>query len=89
MSNYEKYLNTYYGQDLLKNHKLTEKGYWKVYGEDPNPDFGGHHHEPEIGVYSGVLSDVIREAVEHPQFWQWGAGGRIKKTTIVKAKKVG
>lgn len=83
--NYEKFLTTYSGRELLKTHGLDDYGLWMVRGEDPNCDFGGHHHEPKIGVAEGKLRDVILWAVVHPNFWQWGSGGRITKydaTTI-------
>lgn len=87
-TNYDRYLKTYYGRELLKEHSLDEEGYWKVYGEDPNPDMGGSHHEPEIGLYEGKLKTVIEIAVELDRFWQWGGGGRIKKVELKKAIKV-
>lgn len=83
-SKYEQYTKTYSGRELLKNHFLSETGIWQVLGEDPNCDYTGSHHNPELGVFDGTLDDVIRLAVELPEFWQWGAGGKIKKLTIVK-----
>lgn len=84
------YFQTYFGQQLLKEHSLEEEGSWEVFGEDPNclralrrrrdgdrADFGGPHHEPKLGIYSGKLGDVIALAVELPGFWAWGGGGRI------------
>jgi hypothetical protein len=75
----ERYLERYSGQQLLKDHNLTETGIWKVYGEDPNCDFGGSHHEPFLGNFEGSLEQVLEYAVQMPRFWQWGAGGRIEK----------
>lgn len=86
---YEDYLRTYSGRRLLENHSLEETGVWQVFGEDPNCDFGGHHHEPFLGLIEGKLDDVIREAVQYGNFWQWGYGGKIvkySKPTVVKAK---
>lgn len=73
------------GQSLLKNHKLDEYGTWEVRGEDPNCDFGGSHHMPHLGYFEGTLENVLIKAVELPNFWQWGAGGEIKK---VEAKLI-
>lgn len=66
------------GKELLKKHDLSEIGEWEVFGEDPNCDFGGPHHEPFLGVFRGSLEDVIDIAVNLPGFWQWGSGGDIK-----------
>ena len=41
---------------LLQKHSLDETGEWEIYGEDPNCDFGGHHHQPFLGIASGCLS---------------------------------
>jgi hypothetical protein len=80
--NYQKFLNTNGGRKLLQKHSLSEEGVWRILGEDPNCDFGGHHYQPELGTVSGKLGDVIAYAVELPRFWQWGGGG-----TIVKQKE--
>jgi hypothetical protein len=81
----EKFLTRYNGLDLLKKHSLNEEGTWAIFGEDPNCDFGGHHHQPELGIYQGKLTDVIDIAVNLPSFWQWGPGGDIRKIKIKKA----
>lgn len=73
---------THFGRELLKKHSLNEVGTWQIYGEDPNCDFGGPHHEPELGIVTGKLDDVIKYAVELKGFWQWGGGGRIVKIKI-------
>ena len=78
----DRYLKTYSGRDLLKKHTFLEVGSWAIYGEDPNCDFGGHHHEPFLGVFHGTLEDAIAHAVDLSGFWQWGGGGRIKATHI-------
>jgi hypothetical protein len=73
---------SYSGRKLLEKHSLEETGIWRVRGEDPNADLHGPHYQPELGVVSGVLRDVIHYAVELPSFWQWGAGGDIVKIEI-------
>jgi hypothetical protein len=78
MENFEKYTkNSWSGQDLLKKHKLDDEGIWEIYGEDPNCDFGGHHHTPKLGTVQGKLRDVIMYGVSLPNFWQWGSGGHF------------
>lgn len=90
-SSYDKYLQTWYGRALLKKHSLDEEGVWAIRGEDPNCDMGGPHVMPELGLLSGRLEDVIREAVKMKGFWQWGSGGDITKTNIspTRATSVG
>ena len=69
---------------MLKQHTLQTTGIWRVYGEDPNADMGGHHHEPYLATLEGKLENVIRYAVTIPGFFSWGAGGRIEKCEIRK-----
>lgn len=83
-SNYERFTKTYSYRDLIKNHTLEEEGIWQIFGEDPNCDMGGPHIQPSLGFVEGKLSDVIEYAVELPSFWQWGAGGDIKKIDSIK-----
>lgn len=85
-SAYERYLKTWSGQQLLKKHSLNETGTWKILGEDPNCDMGGHHYQPELGLYEGKLEDVVRYGVELPRFWNWGGGGDFIK--LEKAVKI-
>lgn len=77
----DKYLRTFSGKNL--KYKMEEEGLWQVFGEDPNCDLGGSHHEPDLGFFSGKLKDVIATAVLLPNFWTWGGGGRIKKVSNV------
>jgi len=82
-SKYETFTqNCHSGRQLLEKHSLSEEGLWQVYGEDSNADFHGSHHQPLIGTFQGKLQDVIRHAVMMNSFWQWGAGGNIKKLDI-------
>lgn len=75
---YTKFINGYSGQRLLEKNSLTDYGLWRVRGEDPNCDFGGHHHEPELGIFEGKLHDVIEYAVRLPRWYTWGYGGSIE-----------
>ena len=78
----DKYLHTYNGKNL--KYGMEEEGLWQVFGEDPNCDLGGPHHEPELGFFSGKFKDVLAMAVSLPAFWSWGGGGRIRKVSGVK-----
>ena len=80
----QKYLDRYSGTDLLKKHKLSDRGTWHVQGEDPNCDFGGSHSNPSLGFYEGKLSDVLELAVDLPGFFTWGGGGVISPITVVR-----
>lgn len=84
ITDYHKYLHSWAGKDLLKKYKLETEGMWRVTGEDPNPDFGGHHSNPFIANVEGKLDDVIKWAVVHPMFWSWGGGGRIERIFVTK-----
>jgi hypothetical protein len=81
----EQYRNTYSGKALLQKHSLTETGLWRIRGEDPNCDFGGHHYQPDLGVVEGTLKDIIDYAVGLKNFWTWGGGGDI---SLVEVKKI-
>lgn len=81
---FERYVTTSYsGKKLLEKHSIFEEGTWQVYGEDPNCDMGGHHHEPYLGTFSGQLENVIHKAVNLAGFWRWGSGGRIVKVEVI------
>ena len=75
-----KFIETYSGKKLLEKHSLSQEGTWAVYGEDPNYELGGHHHEPLLGYYTGKLVDVIDLA---KNFWSCG---RIKLITALEVK---
>ncbi len=72
------------GKHLLTKHSLSESGVWAVFGEDPNCDWGGHHHNPLLGYFEGDLSDVIAHAVTLKGFWQWGTGGPISRVVPLR-----
>lgn len=82
MNDYEQYLETWNGRELLKKYNLKDSGLWNVYGEDPNCDLGGPHHEPYLGLYRGTLRNIIADAVNLPRFYTWGGGGRIEKVVV-------
>lgn len=85
---YDQYLKTYSGRDLMKKHNLGEVGTWQIKGEDPNCDFAGPHHQPDLGLFAGDLGSCIKYAVELSNFWAWGGGGSISKTKIVTDAEV-
>ena len=59
----ERWKNSYSGRDLLAKHGLDDEGIWRAYGEDPNCDMGGHHHQPLLGTFQGRLRDVAAYVV--------------------------
>ena len=81
--NVSRYLNTYAGSHL--DYPLDEVGTWRIYGEDPNCDFGGSHSNPDLGFFTGTLLQAITHAVELKGFWQWGGGGHFRKVSIAQA----
>lgn len=82
------YQNSWAYKRILETYTLDEYGIWQVFGEDTNCDMGGAHYMPELGTYEGKLRDVIAVAVELSSFWQWGAGGDIRKVKVIKPIKV-
>lgn len=79
--------NLYCGREILKKHGLEEFGTWHIRGEDPNCDFGGSHHQPDLGYFTGTLRECIKYAIELPDFWTWGGGGRITAGQPVMASQ--
>lgn len=77
--NVKRYMNTYTGKKLVTEHRPDEYGLWRILGEDPNCDLGGHHHQPELALVEGKLEDIIAYAVDLKGFWQWGSGGDIRR----------
>lgn len=76
--------NDYIRERLLRDRDPNESGSWHVYGEDPNCDLGGPHHEPYLGVFKGRFADVVDKALALPSFFTWGSGGRIDKAHITE-----
>lgn len=82
--NYNQFVDiSYNGRALLNKHSLNETGLWHIFGEDPNCDLPGSHVQPDLGFVEGKLGDAIEYAINLPGFWQWGAGGNIKKVENV------
>lgn len=79
-------MSTHNGKNL--KYSLKEVGIWLVKGEDTScGDWGSLSNEPSIGYFSGTLKDVIKHAVELPNFWSWGGGGSFTKQkppTVIK-----
>lgn len=71
--------HTYSGRQLLEAHNLSETGKWKILGEDPNCDLGGIHVMPTLAVYFGTLEEAVKYAIDLPNFWTWGGGGKLIK----------
>lgn len=64
---------------MLKDYPADDHGTWKILGEDPNCDWGGHHSMPELEVVTGTYANVVAYALTLRGFFQWGSGGRIVK----------
>lgn len=76
----------YHGFDAKNNHAnrlVSEMGVWEIRGEDPNPDFGGHHSNPYIATVSGSFARAVEFAVRQKGWFTWGAGGTIRKIEII------
>lgn len=82
-SNLERFKRTYSYKQLLNQHSLEDRGVWEIRGEDPNADWGGHHHSPYLCTVEGRLKDVIESAVDLNNFWTWGGGGNIRLIKIL------
>lgn len=85
MRQYEK---TYAFGQLIKKHSLETVAVWDIYGEDPNCDFGGHHHNPFLERVRGRLTDVISYAETLNDFYTWGGGGKIEFCKIDGIKEI-
>lgn len=84
----EEFWRGYAGQKLEKTlPALSEVRMWKILGEDPNCDFGGNHHEPVLGYVAGTVQEVLRLAVQHPSFYQWGRGGRLEPFEVLTVEQ--
>lgn len=86
--NYNQFIHSYNGESLLKEHSLSEVGTWNIYGEDPNCDLGGSHHEPYLETVHGSLDAAIRHAVQLKGWFNWGAGGSIRPVEHNKVTQV-
>ncbi len=84
MKGLREYKKTYAGARLLEKYSLDTQGIWRIRGEDPNCDLGGHHHQPDLGLFDGTLREAIEHGTGLPGFWQWGAGGNFSLVEITK-----
>ena len=82
--NFQNFRQSYSGRRLLDCHKLSEYGVWEIRGEDPNCDFGGHHHMPYLDTVECTLEKAIKHAITLDRWFTWGAGGEIKKIEMKK-----
>lgn len=65
--------------ELIKLYDPDTFGRWKIFGEDPNCDMGGHHENPYLETVDGTYKNVVKYALSLPRFIGWGSGGTIKK----------
>lgn len=73
---------------LQYNNNLDEVGIWNIHGEDPNCDFGGSHTNPFLETVEGTYRNACLYAVKLLGFYQWGAGGYVRRTSNKTIKKV-
>lgn len=79
----QKFLNSYDGRKLIKNHALNEFGIWQIYGESSNADYySGSHHMPLLVTVQGSLDAVIDYAIDLDKFFTYGSGGQITKVVV-------
>lgn len=69
---------------LQAQHPDNPFGLWEIRGEDPNCDFGGHHHEPLLTRIEGNYFDAVELALSLTGFFSWGGGGSIKKVEFAR-----
>ncbi len=61
---------------------------WDIFGEDPNCDLGGPHHEPHLDTVEGTYEQALEYAKTLPGWMQWGGGGRVVAAKFPKVKKL-
>ncbi len=74
---------TYSGKRLQEQYPLTTNGTWIIKGESENPDFTGSHYEPTLACVKGTLEKAVNYAVELPNFFTYGGGGRLEKVALI------
>lgn len=66
------------------NCLANDTGTWQVTGEVKDPSFFSRNpHGPHLGFVTGQLADAVAWAVLQPNFFEWGAGGEIRKVTPI------
>lgn len=76
---HKRFLKSDHYKSLLKEHSLTDHGFWDVKGEDSEMRFNNH-----LGTVEGTLQQAINWAVSQAGWSSWGNGGRITKMDIIK-----
>jgi len=72
-------------QRVREAYPADKYGIWQIYGEDPNADFGGYHHEPLLGTVEGTYQQACDFAATLNSFYTWGTGGRL---VLIEATKL-
>lgn len=78
----QKFLNSYDGKKLIKNHALNDFGIWQIYGESSNADYSGSLHMPLLVTVQGSLHAAIDYAIGLDRFFTYGSGGKITKVVV-------
>jgi hypothetical protein len=83
LNNCDRYLETFNGRKLLELYKLNTEGMWQVYGEDPDGGMALHRSQPNLGIYTGRLCDILQVVTEMPNFWSCGSGGNLHLVRVI------
>lgn len=62
----------------------SQEGLWQIFGEDPNCDLGGSHHQPLLATVQGTYAAAVDYALDLPSFFTWGGGGDVRKIEVIK-----
>lgn len=71
--------NSFIKKELLRLYNPEERAIWIIFGEDPNCDLGGSHHNPKLATVTGTYKNVVDYALKLKGFFTWGGGGIIER----------
>jgi hypothetical protein len=71
---------------LLKDRDPEAEGPWAVESEDMSVD-GYRTRHNHVGVVQGTYKEAVEWAVEQPEFYNYGPGGRLYKTFFYEDPK--
>lgn len=61
---------------------------WDIFGEDPNCDWAGPHHEPRLATVEGTYEEAVAYAQTLPGWKNWGQGGKVVAAKIIPITKL-